>query len=855
MIKREHIKQAIDAISEQAPAVGRALDELLGMGRIEISASWEATDADTDFHFLFDQERVRVKKFIFINDGTAPIERGLLIKYGELLRKRELIEGRRERDFLRAARDVRRAGLRLMVEYEIQNAVQRARRKSASDAAGRLEERIAFLTRLPTEDPVEGVPTSPRDDRVIFCGTVDDGRQALFVPFGFTMESLMQVADINLEFFHVRFLLACLLRGQDRHLFACAVDGRIVGMLFLSVKSALFYSGLEIKYIATLRGRRSADEEPPPRGVGRCLVAGTWLLWKTLYRKAREIVLDSEVGARRFYEHHGFASKGPHRYVLAQPSPDLLRTILAMAENRPDLPARVAIELADLVMQRIKTLRRRSRNEHERQLHAQVEAMAQTALASCTYPVIATAATRGLLRCRRSLSELEHLLAVASQNPQVRKAFLPGAAPAVGVVGDDRFTQHLENVFHLENAKRYEAMRSVLEDPSFSGKLERIDPRPATPEELAWVHTPAYIERVAQTAGRPLTSFDLDTQTTEKSFETACLAAGAVFNLVEAIWSGRIQRGFAAVRPPGHHAEPDRGMGFCLFNNTALGARYLQRRHGLKRIMVVDIDAHHGNGTQAVFYDTDEVLCVSLHQFPGFPGTGRLGEVGRGKGEGYTVNVPLRKGHGDTDFLRILQFLVRPLARAYQPEIILVPCGFDLWMHDRLAEMRVSAEGYGLIAALLADIAAEVCSGRIAFVMEGGYSAEGIRECGFKVLQSLCRPSPSNLETLQKIEGEDPSKLGPQVLGCTEISNTHPCHLTGDTCAARMPEKAPANAGRQAHRASLAGAAEKDWMAWLLKCLPGEAAVSRQTGFWLEVVLGRSGPPASALLRRMADNS
>jgi acetoin utilization deacetylase AcuC-like enzyme len=176
---------------------------------------------------------------------------------------------------------------------------------------------------------------------------------------------------------------------------------------------------------------------------------------------------------------------------------------------------------------------------------------------------------------------------------------------------------------------------------------------------------------------------------------------------------------------------------------------------------VVDIDAHHGNGTQTVFYDTDGVLCISIHQFPGFPGTGKLGEVGRGKGEGYTVNVPLRKGHGDMDFLRILHFLVRPLARAYQPEIVLVPCGFDLWVHDRLAEMRVSAEGYGLMTALLADTAAEVCGDRIAFIMEGGYSAEGIRECGLKVLQALCRPSPSNHETLQAIEGEDPSKLGP----------------------------------------------------------------------------------------------
>ncbi len=261
MIKREHIKQAIDAISVREPTIGRTLDELLGMGRIETVDSAEGSD--TDFYFLFDKERVRVKKFIFINEGTAPIERGLLIKYGELLRKRELIEGRRgERDFLRAARDVRRAGLRLMVAYEIENAIQRARRLSDAVAAGGADERLALLSRLKTENPDDGVPPAAPDDRVIFCGAVDDGREALFTPFAFTMESLMQVADINLEFFHVRFLLACLLHGQDHQVFACVVDGRIVGMLFLSLKSALFYSGLEQRR----RGAAAPRRRPLPGG-------------------------------------------------------------------------------------------------------------------------------------------------------------------------------------------------------------------------------------------------------------------------------------------------------------------------------------------------------------------------------------------------------------------------------------------------------------------------------------------------------------------------------------------------------------------------------------------------------------
>jgi acetoin utilization deacetylase AcuC-like enzyme len=759
VIKREHIKQAIDAISKQSPDIGRALDDLLGVGRIWTAALSDEASTDTDFHFFFDREKVRVNKFIFINEGTAPIERGLLIKYGELLRKHELVENRQESNFWAAAREVRKAGLRLMVEYEIDAAIKHSRNFPESEAPGIGEERIAVLKGLKSENPAGGVPRSKLDDRVIFSGAVNEDRQALFISFPFCLEALMQVADNNLEFFHVRFLLDCLLRGRQQHLFACTVDGRIVGMLFLSLKTALFYAGLEIKYIATLQDRHGDVDGPLPRGIGRFLVAGTWLLWKTAYTKAQEIFLDSETGARRFYEHHGFVPKGPHRYVLSNPSPDLLRTIVIMAENCPGLPPKVTVELGDLVMKRIKLLRRRSRSDRESALQAQVEAMATTALSSCTHPSLATATTRGLLRCRRSLSELKHLLTVASQNPEVRKAFVHDSAPSVGVVCDDRFMQHLENVFHLENAKRYEAIRSVLEDPSFSGKLTRIAPRLAIPEELAWVHTPDYISRVAETAGCPLRSFDLDTQTTEKSYETACLATGAVFNMVEEIWSGRVQRGFAAVRPPGHHAEPGRGMGFCLFNNTALGARYLQQHHSLKRIMVVDIDAHHGNGTQTIFYDTDEVLCVSLHQFPGFPGTGKLGEVGRGKGEGYTVNVPLRKGHGDGDFLCILHFLVRPLARAYEPEIILVPCGFDLWLHDRLAEMRVTADGYGYMTAMLTDIAAEVCNGRIAFVMEGGYSAEGIRECGLKVLQALCRPSPSNLEALHKVTADTPSRL------------------------------------------------------------------------------------------------
>lgn len=278
-------------------------------------------------------------------------------------------------------------------------------------------------------------------------------------------------------------------------------------------------------------------------------------------------------------------------------------------------------------------------------------------------------------------------------------------------------------------------------------------------DELAWIHTPEHIDRVAKTAGKRLTSFDLDTQATEKSYAVARLAAGGVFNLLDAIWNGQGKRGLACIRPPGHHAEPDKAMGFCLFNNIALGARYLKECRSVKRVMIVDIDVHHGNGTQAAFYDADDVLFVSMHQFPSYPGTGNFGEVGKGKGEGFTVNLPLRAGLGDEDLARSIYFLVNPLAQAYEPEIILVSCGFDLYMRDPLGGMRVTPEGYGLITFLLMGIAEKVCEGRIVFIMEGGYSLKGIRECGLRVIQELCGISNVRGRSMDRVVDSSPKKL------------------------------------------------------------------------------------------------
>ena len=327
------------------------------------------------------------------------------------------------------------------------------------------------------------------------------------------------------------------------------------------------------------------------------------------------------------------------------------------------------------------------------------------------------------------------------------------------VVKDRRFTQHLEGLLHLENPRRNRAFESIMENPSLEGRWREVNPDPATVEALARVHTRAYIQQVAQTAGKALTALDFDTQASRNTWETARLAAGGVCNLVDRLWQNEARRGFAFVRPPGHHALPDRAMGFCIFNNVALGARHLLACRGARKIMIVDIDAHHGNGTQTAFYDAPDVLFVSIHQSPAYPGSGMLGETGRGAGEGFTVNVPLGKGHGDRDYGRIIHFLVRPLARAYRPDMLLVDCGFDLYLYDRMGGMRVTPDGYALMTALLLEVAEEVCDGRIAFIAEGGYSMKGIRQCGLRVMQTLCGVPAYRGNGAAKIKRSHPSRF------------------------------------------------------------------------------------------------
>ena len=245
-----------------------------------------------------------------------------------------------------------------------------------------------------------------------------------------------------------------------------------------------------------------------------------------------------------------------------------------------------------------------------------------------------------------------------------------------GIVIDERYTAHETGYGHPERPERISTLLEMVRSHPGPG-LVRIDPRPATLEEIALNHDGAHIERVSATAGRASFAFDADTPTSPQSYETALLAAGGLVTLVEAVMEGVVDNGFALVRPPGHHAEHDRAMGFCLFNNVAVAARVLRQRYGLERVLIMDWDLHHGNGTQHSFYDDPVVLYISTHQYPYYPGTGAADEIGREAGAGFTVNVPLRAGSGDSEFVEVFTHVVEPIARQFRPQFVLISAGFD----------------------------------------------------------------------------------------------------------------------------------------------------------------------------------
>ena len=305
----------------------------------------------------------------------------------------------------------------------------------------------------------------------------------------------------------------------------------------------------------------------------------------------------------------------------------------------------------------------------------------------------------------------------------------------VAVVEDPRYRRHRGPGGHPERPERLAAVGDAVE--ARRGALEFIAPRPASDAEILRVHDASLLAALESAAARAPTALDADTYMSQESLEVARLAAGGLVDLCRRVARGEARAGFAAVRPPGHHAERDRAMGFCLLNNVAIAARALQSEEGVERVLIFDWDVHHGNGTQHSFEDDPSVLYASTHQFPYYPGTGDFDEAGIGAGLGYTLNLPLPAGCGDAEYVGAVQRVLVPVARDYRPQLILVSCGFDAHREDPLAAMQVSRQGFSALAAIVRALADDLCEGRLVFALEGGYALTGLREGTEAVLDAL----------------------------------------------------------------------------------------------------------------------
>ena len=275
---------------------------------------------------------------------------------------------------------------------------------------------------------------------------------------------------------------------------------------------------------------------------------------------------------------------------------------------------------------------------------------------------------------------------------------------------------------HVEVSQRLVAIMSHLEETGVKQRLIAVEPRPATTLELALVHEAGYIAQVREAAQRGGGWFDADTVISADSYEAALYAAGGVMEATRAVMKGEVDSAFALVRPPGHHATYNQAMGFCLFNNVAIAARYALDKFELKRILIIDFDVHHGNGTQEAFYGEPRVLYISTHQYPYYPGSGNIEEIGSGPGKGATVNIPLPAGCGDVEYQQAFEQIIIPSAERFAPELILVSAGYDLHWSDPLAMMQVSVAGFAMMAKNVRELAHGLCEGRLIFTLEGGYA-------------------------------------------------------------------------------------------------------------------------------------
>jgi acetoin utilization deacetylase AcuC-like enzyme len=336
-----------------------------------------------------------------------------------------------------------------------------------------------------------------------------------------------------------------------------------------------------------------------------------------------------------------------------------------------------------------------------------------------------------------------------------------------GLVYDPIYLEH-DTGDHVENSRRLVEAISYLKETGIKEKLTCLPPRPALLEELEMIHTPEYISYVKSKAERGGGWLDPDTVMSPKSYEAALYAAGGLMVAVEAVMKGEVDNSFALVRPPGHHAIRDRAMGFCIFNNVAIAAKFALSKFSLNRVLIADFDVHHGNGTQDAFYADPRVLYFSTHQYPFYPGTGWMDETGTGEGEGTTVNFPMAAGWGDEEYLRAFNEVLVPVARRFQPQLILVSAGFDTHWADQLAMMRVTITGFAQMAMILRKLAAELCRGRLIFTLEGGYNLRVVSSSIKAVFDVLLGNSETD-DPLGEAEVRKPEGFGEHIGAVKEI--------------------------------------------------------------------------------------
>jgi acetoin utilization deacetylase AcuC-like enzyme len=305
-----------------------------------------------------------------------------------------------------------------------------------------------------------------------------------------------------------------------------------------------------------------------------------------------------------------------------------------------------------------------------------------------------------------------------------------------GFVYSDEYLKH-KTKFHPESKERLTAIVDYLKQRRLLEQLVLIQPYRATAEQIALIHNPAYIELVKDSFRRGVRHLDADTQISSESYEVALLAVGGVLSGVDAVMQGRLDNVFCAVRPPGHHALPGRAMGFCLFNNIAIAARYAQQKYNLKRVLIIDWDVHHGNGTYEAFIDDPSVFYFSIHQYPHYPGSGPEAETGKGAGRGYSLHVPLSGGQGDSEYIAAFQEKLLPRGLEFAPELILISAGFDAHQQDPLSAMNVTSRGFGKMTEIVCRLAVDTCQGRIVSVLEGGYNLPALSESVYEHIKQL----------------------------------------------------------------------------------------------------------------------